>query len=298
MVNSTPTASIIILNWNNWQDTIACVESCLKLSWSNFNIIIVDNGSTDGSESVLKSRFPAVTIIQTGTNLGFAGGNNIGIRQALESGVDYIWLLNNDAEVAPEALTRLIETMETHPTAGIAGSKIYYHGAPRKIWFAGGAWTKGRLRLRQRGNSKLDDGQFDELSVVGSVSGCSMLLRSTAIEKTGLMDERYFLYWEDTDLCARAEKSGYQVLFVPTSHVWHKVSASVTPHSENQYYYYIRNGLFFCKTHDPVSLPLHLIYVTTDVLVGLLKGNGSMFRGYLSGITDFMAGKRNKRVAP
>ncbi len=294
MTPSSPVA-IIILNWNNWPDTLACVASCRQLTWPNVRMVIVDNGSTDGSEEILKERCPDAEIMQTGTNLGFAGGNNVGISRAVERGAKYVWLLNNDAEADPEALTMLVEAMEGDPAAAVAGSKVYYHDDPERIWCAGGMWRKGGLRLRQRGANRLDNGEFDRLVPVGSVSGCSMLLRTTALREVGLLDEGYFLYWEDTDWCARAGKHGYRVLFVPASRVWHKVSASVAPRSQRQYYYNTRNGLIFCVRHDLVSLPLFLAYVTADVVAGMLRGNRAMLRGYLQGIADFFRGVRGPR---
>lgn len=297
-MTSSPLVTIIILNWNNWSDTLACFESCRKLTWPEFRIIIVDNNSTDGSEEIFRARCPDVAIIQAGANLGFAGGNNIGIRHALTTGADYVWLLNNDAVADPDALARLVEALQAAPAAAAAGSKIYYHDDPERIWFAGGIWARGRLRVRQRGAGQLDKGEYDELCPVGSVSGCSMLIRSTVIREIGLLDESYFLYWEDTDWCARAQKNGYKALFVPTSHVWHKVSATVAARSQQQYYYNTRNGLMFCMRHDILSLPLFLAYVTADVAVGMLRGNREMLHGYRCGIVDFLKGIRGQRELP
>jgi GT2 family glycosyltransferase len=285
-----PAVAIVILNWNGWRDTLACVASCRKLAWPKFSFIVVDNASTDGSEDFLKKNFPEVEIIQSGANLGFAGGNNVGIRHALEMGADYVWLLNNDTIVDPHALTPLVEEMEREASFGIAGSKIYYYADPARIWSAGGAWQKGRLRVRQRGANQRDDGRYDEVCEVGSVSGCSMLVRCSAIQKIGLMKEDFFLYWEDTEWCARAREKGYKVIFVPASHVWHKVSASTGHGSFIQYYYSTRNGFCFLKKHDVLMLPLFVFY---NVLVGiksLLAGNPQPLRGLASGLWGFIQG--------
>ena len=288
---SPPLVSIIILNWNGWRDTLACVESCRQLTWPNFRIVVVENASSDGSEGFLRQHLKDVEIIQSGANLGFAGGCNVGIRRALEYGANYVWLLNNDAVAAPEALTALVETMERNQTAAIAGSKIYYHDDPRRIWSAGGAWRKGRLALRQRGANQLDRGQFEETCAVESVSGCSMLVRAAAIEKIGLMDEAYFLYWEDTEWCARAMKLGYQLLFVPGSQVWHKVSTSTRQSSFTQYYYFTRNGLSFLRGHDPLLLPIFALYNFLFGLRSLLVGNVRPMKGLGYGLVDFFRWK-------
>src|SRR6056297_688817 len=129
---------IVILNWNNFQETIDCVESCKKLTYSNFKILLVDNGSTDGSEDILKKEFPGIPLIQTGENLGYSGGNNAGIRHALEQGADYIWLLNNDTVVDPQCLAKMVQTAESSNQIGMVGSKIFYHHSPDILWYAGG----------------------------------------------------------------------------------------------------------------------------------------------------------------
>jgi GT2 family glycosyltransferase len=290
-----PLVYIIILNWNGWHDTVACVESCRKLTWRNYRILVVDNASSDGSEEILRKRLADVEIIQTGANLGFAGGNNVGIRHALDSGGDYVWLLNNDAEAAPEALTALVEEMEREPSAGIAGSKIYFHDDPRRIWFAGGSWEKGRLRLRHRGANRLDEGQYDEGGEIGSVSGCSMLVRSAAIREIGLMEESYFLYWEDTEWCARGREKGYRVLFVPASHIWHKVSASAGQGSFSQHYYSTRNGFRFLWEHDSLLLPRFALYNILFGIKSLVMGSAQPLRGFVSGLIGFIQGKSGER---
>jgi GT2 family glycosyltransferase len=283
---------IIILNWNGWGDTLVCVESCRKLTWPNFLISVVDNGSTDGSEAYLRQKLKDVEIIQSGANLGFAGGNNVGIRHAINSGADYVWLLNNDAVAEPEALTRLVEAMEGRNDAGIAGSKIYYHDDPRRIWFAGGMWEKGRLRLRHRGANMMDEGQFDEMRELGSVSGCSMLVRSAAIRDMGMMEESYFLYWEDTEWCARAKAKGHKVLFVPASRVWHKVSSSAGKSSFSQYYYFSRNGFSFLREYGPLLMPLFAAYIMLFGLKCLASGNAQPLRGLARGFIDFVLGRK------
>jgi GT2 family glycosyltransferase len=289
---------IILLNWNGWRDTIACVDSCRRLTWPNYRILVVDNNSSDGSEKFLRQHLREVEIIQSGSNLGFAGGYNVGIRHAISSGADYIWLLNNDTVVDSESLTALVEAMKNGLTVGIAGSKIYYHDDPRRIWFAGGLWEKGHLRLRHRGAHMLDEGQYDEMREVGSVSGCSMLVRSAAIKDIGLMDESYFLYWEDTEWCARAKEKGYGVIFVPESHVWHKVSASAGKSAFSQYYYFIRNGFYFLSRYDPRSLPRFIIFNLLYAIYSITRGNIQVMQGTAQGFVDFMRKQKGPRRSP
>jgi len=282
---------IIILNWNGWLDTLACVESCCKLTWPNFRILVVDNGSTDGSEKKLRARLQNVKILQSGSNLGFSGGNNLGIRIAIESGAKYVWLLNNDAVVDPDALAALMNAMLREPSAAIAGSKIYFHDDPQRIWSAGGRWRKGGLALRMRGAFQPDQGQFDKPCAIGSVSGCSMLVRIEALTRIGLLKEEYFLYWEDIEWCARAQEAGYKVLFVPESKVWHRGSASTVDGSFLQFYYSTRNGFFFLHEYDPYLLPILVFYSILFILKSLLGGNSMPLRGFCHGLTDYLKEK-------
>jgi GT2 family glycosyltransferase len=286
-----PSVYIILLNWNGWRDTLACVESCRKLTWPNYRLVIVDNGSTDGSEAILRERGGDVEILQTGHNLGFAGGNNVGIRHALAQGADYVWLLNNDTLVDPDALTALVLATEADPAVSMAGSKIYYHDTPNRIWCAGGMWQKGKLAVRHRGAHEEDSGQFDTTGAVGSLSGCSLLVRASAIAKIGLLQEDYFLYWEDSDWCARAQEQGSTILFVPASRIWHKISASVVNQTFSQYYYFTRNGLLFLKRHDPACLLRFLFYNLLFGLKSLATGNARVLQGFLIGILDFVRGR-------
>lgn len=289
---AAPLVYVVILNWNGWQDTLACVASCRKLTWPNFRILVVDNGSTDGSEAILRERLQDVEILQSGANLGFAGGNNVGIRHALKAGADYVWLLNNDAEAGPEALTELVGALEADTKAGMASSKIYYHGDPRRIWSAGGLWEGGRLRWRMLGANQLDRGQFDQPGERGTASGCSVLVRARMIEEIGPMDEEYFLYWEDTEWCARAQKEGYTLLFAPTSHVWHKVSSSTREASFSQHYYSTRNGLYFLSRQAPLWALVFSANTFFSCVRYVLSGNTQPFRGFLRGCSGFLQKER------
>lgn len=286
-----PLVYIIVLNWNGWQDTLSCVESCRALQWPNFRILVVDNGSTDGSEEILRRHLADEEIIQTGANLGFSGGNNVGIRHALESNADYVWLLNNDAEVAPETLSRLVEAMESDPAIAMSGSKIYLHHDRQRLNFAGGTWDKGRLRFRLLGANQLDRGQFDEQCEGRVLSGCSLLVSARAVRDIGLMEESYFLYWEDTEWCVRAHRLGKKTLFVPESHVWHKVSASTRKDSFAQHYYYTRNGFSFLCHYAPVWVPVFVIYNLLYSMKYLAGGKSQALKGFFFGLVGFLRGE-------
>lgn len=278
---------IIVLNWNGRDDTRECLLSCRKTTYGNYRILVVDNGSTDGSEAFLRGEFPDVEFLQTGENLGFAGGNNRGIDYALARGAKYVWLLNNDTIIAPEALTELVEVFEARKGAGIVGSKIYYYDDPRRVWFAGG-WIKyARGSTGHTGEGVTDEGQFDEVREVDYITGCSLMVSRDAIEAVGLMDERYFLLFEETDLNERVRRAGYKVLFVPSSHVWHKISCSLGDHSAMYYYYLYRNCLLFTAKHRPRLFPIVFLRKVLEALNFYRLGQGASGRLALLGIGDF-----------
>lgn len=282
---------IIVLNWNGRADTEECVRSCQKATYPRFRILIVDNGSSDGSEEFLRGRFGDVEFLQTGANLGFAGGNNRGIEYALARGAEYIWLLNNDTVVAPEALTELVRVFEANGRAGIVGSKIYYHDDPDRVWFAGGWINYRRGSTGHTGEGEKDDGQFAEVREVDYITGCSLMISREAIAAVGLMDERYFLLFEEVDWNERVKASGYKVLLAPGSRVWHRISRSLGEHSAMYYYYLYRNCLLFTAKQRPLLLPCVFPRKFLEALNFYRLGKPSAARLALLGIADFFTGR-------
>ena len=244
-------AAVIIVNWNGWEDTIACLDSCAGLDYANREVIVVDNGSTNDSVERIRGAHPDVTLLETGENLGFAGGNNVGIRAAIANGAEYVWLLNNDTTIEPAALSALVEAMEDEPDAGIAGSKITYFDRPDVLWYAGGEFTP-EGPVRHRGLDEPDTGQYERLQETGFITGCSLLTTAEVIERLGLLAEEYFLYWEEADFDWRVHAAGYKLLYVPGSVVHHKVAGSLGESwSVRQTEYLVRNMLLFYQRNDP-----------------------------------------------
>lgn len=296
----TPLAYIIILNWNGWQDTIECVESCHKLTYPNFCIVMVDNGSTDGSEVILRERFSDVVIIQTGANLGFAGGNNIGIRHALEQGADYVWLLNNDTTVEPDSLNALVAAAGCNEHIGMVGSKIVYFENPSQLWYAGAVFDQARPYLpSHRGLREQDCGQYDNTGETGYVTGCSLLARRTMIDQIGLLDEGLFLYFEDVDWNARARQAGWLLAYAPASVVRHKESISTGgAASPAVMYYTARNRLYFVQRNFPHFIFKALGYnLYEHVLVNIKKRRFTAAITACLGIWDFFHGRMGKHGA-
>jgi GT2 family glycosyltransferase len=295
----TKSVSIIILNWNGWQDTVECVESCCRLDYQNFRVVVVDNGSTDGSEAILRERLPGVEVIRNNDNLGFAGGNNVGITHALGHGADYVWLLNNDAVVEPDALSELVQVAESDDRIGMVGSKIVYYDTPHLLWYAGATLDPAYPhRPAHRGLREEDRGQYDETAETGYVTGCSLLARRGMMETVGLLDDNLFLYFEDVDWSARARHAGWRLMYAPASVVRHKESASAGgAASPSVTYYTARNRLYVVQRNFPAALTRALWYdLYEHVLVNIKKGRFSAAVAAWQGIGDFFSGKSGRRA--
>jgi hypothetical protein len=244
-----PKVSIIILNWNGLDDTIECLDSLKKITYPDYRVVLVDNGSKGKDVQALRERFgDYIHIIENDKNYGFAEGNNIGIRYALDSlKPDYILLLNNDMVVAPDFLNELVEVAEKDASIGIAGPKIYYYDQPNRLQSAGGkiSWWSGITSLI--GCGEIDKGQFDHANDVDWVIGGGLLIKRQALERIGLLYWPYFAYFEEADWCTQCKKAGYRVVYVPGAKVWHKGAATTARIGGMRLYYMTRNRFLFMK---------------------------------------------------
>jgi len=242
--------SIVVLNWNNAPDTIECLESVRRLDYPNYGVLVVDNGSTDGSVDRIRTKHPEVEIIETGQNMGYAGGNNAGIRRALVRGVEYICILNNDVAVAPDFLTPLLAALEERGDADVATPLLAEMANPDRIWALGAAVDRRTGTVtRLHAGRHVHDWQVNESLEIDVASGAAMLVKRQVFERVGLLDEAFYLYYEETDWCLRVRRAGYRILAVPTSVVWHKVSAALGQTSPVIDYYMLRNHLRLICRH-------------------------------------------------
>lgn len=225
-----PLVFIILVNWNGKAVTLECLESLKKLSYPRHKTIVVDNASSDGSVGAIKSGFPGVILLEMKENLRFAGGNNAGIRHALQNGAEMVLLLNNDTTVAPDFLTHLVHRLQTSPAIGMVAPKIYYESDPRRIWFAGGRISMWTGTMEHTGIREEDKGQFNDVKEIDYASGCCVLTTREVIEKVGVLDESFFIYGEDADWSMRVRSARYKIIYEPGSVVWHKVSVSTGGH--------------------------------------------------------------------
>lgn len=219
--------AVVIVNWNGRNLLDACVGSVLDQRPAPGRVIVVDNGSTDGSLAHLRSKWPAVVALDAGSNLGFSAGNNLGIRDALAAGADYVLLLNNDAELLPGALGELVGALEEAGSAAWAAApKILYRAEPGVIWSAGGRFDWWRGLSLDRGTGEPDLGQYDRPERMEFANGCCLLVRGQTFREVGLLDDAYFMYFEDSELAARAGRNGARVAYRPAARALHDVQAS------------------------------------------------------------------------
>jgi len=300
-----PKVFIIILNWNGWRDTIECIESLKKLNYPNYEVVIVDNGSTDESPQILPQKFPKIKLIETGKNLGFAGGNNVGIKYALEKSADYILLLNNDALVDSGFLKESVRVGESDQKIGILGPKIYFYDTEtnkktNKIWFAGGKINK----ILTKG-THINYGQIDKydgrLRTVDYITGCAILVKREVIKKIGPMNEDYFLYYEDADWCLRARKRGFKCVLVPKAKIWHKCSRSAQEGSPSYIYYHSRNGLMLARYNGSLFIRLaaylQSLWILAKQIIKLAIPSKRIWaRAVIRGIMDFYRGRVGKQI--
>ena len=221
---NTPSIYIIILNWNQYDLTKDCLLSLKDCRYDNYEIVVVDNGSIDGSADRIRQEFSNVIVIQNKTNLGFSGGNNTGIEYALKRNANYIYLLNNDTEVHPDFLNKAREVIDVQKNTVIVGSTCFYYDDPNIVWFSGGKmnWNTGDV-IDPRAGLPLPKNN-NESELVDEVAGAGMLVDASFLKLFGSLDEKFFIYFEETDLCRRAINQGYDVRWCSESKTWHKVS--------------------------------------------------------------------------
>lgn len=304
--------SIVIVNWNGKDDTVVALDSINTMDkrGCDISVIVVDNGSTNDSVPVIKYAHPWITLIETGKNLGFTGGNNIGMKKALEQGADFVWLLNNDIIADRNALSIL--SVFDNPSvdlpagmAGIAGSKIYF--APgreyhkdryskseqgRVFWFAGGLVDWDNMYASHRGVDEADDGQYDKTIETPFITGCSMMIRREVIERIGFLDDKFYLYLEDLDYCLRASLAGYRLMYVPTSIIWHvNAGSSGGPGNPMHEYYFTRNRLLVGMRYAPIRTKLALVKEAMKFV-----SFGSVLKR--KAVIDALTGKFGKQYEP
>jgi GT2 family glycosyltransferase len=250
-----PKVAIVVLNWNGYEYTRRCIESLERITYPNYEIVIVDNGSTDGSAQRLADGFGRYRVLANEKNLGFARGHNVGIRHALASRADYVLLLSNDFVVTPGLLEPAVEAAESDDAVGLVGGKIYLLDRPGYLWYAGGEVDRLRGMVSVCGLDERDEGQYDRTRVVSFVSGAKMLIKRAVLDNVGLLPEEYFFGIEEWDYSVAVRRAGYKLCYVPGFASYHKVQGSHSLARPKYLYSWWRGRLIFQQKYCPIGFP-------------------------------------------
>lgn len=249
-----PKVFIVMLNYNGRDVIKKCLTSIFKIDYPNFEVIVVDNNSTDGSFEIAKGTFSKAIFIKNEENLGFSAGNNIGIKFAIERMAEYVLVLNNDTEVEKDFLEKLVEEGEKDPKTGIL-SPIIFNGKTKEIWFSGGKIKWLKMKTQHEKDTKEKD-----VYKTGYITGCAMLIKSNVFKKIGLFDEDFFLYYEDADFCLRAKKARIKNKIVSSSWVYHFENSE--EENKNKVYWLVFSGLLFFRRNTPLLLKPWIYFYT------------------------------------
>jgi len=296
-----PKVSIIILHLNNIPCLVDCISSLNKISYPNFDIFVVHNGPKSNAlpDALAQQSQHIAEIIDTGDNIGFSGGNNVGIRRALEKGADYVLLLNDDTEVSKDFLSLLVEIAEKRQDVAMFGPRIFFFDHPDKIWFDGAIFDPEQSRITFLRSGEKGEGLQKTVTESDFITGCAVMVKRNLLEEIGLLNDFYFMYWEDVDWGLRAIKAGTKNLVVHNALIWHKVTISMGGlQSPRTVYHKVRSHLVFTKSHAPKALPKLHVQFLRDIAWLLLKSRDQnrykKAHAYIAAIRDYHMGKTDK----
>lgn len=261
-----PLVYIVLVNWNGWQETAECLRSLERQDYSCSQTIVVDNASSDESARSIGTLFPQIHLFLNPRNLGFSGGCNVGIREAIARGAEYVWLLNNDTKVDPKALRALVDMAESDDRIGAVGSVLYWMDQPSRVQVWGGGWVSFWT-----GRSGHHSASVPE-KLLHYITGASMLIRTSALQHVGLLDEQaFFMYWEDTDLCFRLRRRGWRLAVAQGSVILHKQLASTGRDSPSLAFFGAKSSLRFFRRYSPCPAWTLTMGIAGRVLKQLLR---------------------------
>lgn len=296
---SKPSVYTIILNWNGKADTLACLESLKQTTYDNHKIVVVDNASTDDSVDAIKKQFPKSEVIANDKNLGFSGGNNVGITWALEQGAEYCFVLNNDTLVESNTVAQLVETAQTDPKIGMVGPLILYMEPKETIAALGGEirwkWAEAIQGFNMEPVSAAPKAPF----ATTFLTAAAVLVSRTAIEKAGLLPEEYFYGMEDAAWCTHITHAGFTLMADPRVSIDHKESAATGKFSPVKMYYTSRNALLFLKNEAGANywrylMSYHVKLAKLKVKL-ILKGQWQLLGALIAGYFAFWRGETGKK---
>lgn len=315
---SSPAVVVILVVWNGVEDTLECLRSLREDRYANKQILIVDNASSDGSAERIRAEGFDVCILRSERNLGFTGGNNLGLFHAQSLGVKYAFLLNNDTTLEPDAISRLVGAAEQIGDVGVLAPVMHYYDRPGEVWFAGASLSLTRAEALhaspaslldtalgdlKNSNAKIKEHSDAEVYACPWVSGCAMLVRMSAFGQVGGFDERFYLTWEDVDWCVRMRRQGWQVLVAPKARIYHKGGRSGARLEGVYRYYAVRNSLLLSEKHAGIAYIPALFWVCMRHLRGALSSRTgerlACLRTVMEGLADHFKGSygiRQKRA--
>lgn len=277
---------IVLLNWNGHHKTTACIGSLRTMGFRDYRILVIDNGSTDGSISALSALEDIELILHT-ENLGFTGGCNRGLREAEKYGAEFVWLLNNDAEVAPDCLKQLVDAADANPDAALLSPMLYHSADRARIQHAGSRYSLSPPSIYEAQDPQTAQRWQAEDPERIVLWGTALLVRTATLPTIGLLDDRLFAYSEDTEYSIRCGKAGFKKVTVPNAHVWHDWASGLR--SPYYYYYTVRNDLLMWRRHLPLFTYLRAIrwnLARTRRLLVRLVGHPEHRDACLSGFWD------------
>ncbi|HZL12492.1 MAG TPA: glycosyltransferase family 2 protein [Prolixibacteraceae bacterium] len=298
--SALPTVSIITVNYNQSSVTFDLLESLRKITYPNTEIIVVDNASPNDVPDSIKDKYPEITLLKSKENLGFAGGNNLGIEKSTG---EYLLFINNDTEVPADFLEPLVGFYQSHPDAGMISPKIRYHHTPEMIQYAG--YTEINLytiRNHSIGYKEIDENQYNENRVTAFGHGAAMMVSRKVIEKVGMMPDIYFLYYEELDWGWKIRKEGFINYYVGNSVIFHKESISTGKNSPMKTYYMARNRILFTRRNSTgIQKWISIIYQigiagTKNMLLYLIRGETKHFFSYWSGLSWHFRNLRKNNI--
>ncbi len=293
---SIPRVLVVVLDWNGADDTLACLESLAAANHPSCDTLMIDNGSRQSAAPAVRRRFPGVRCVELPVNLGYAGGNNVGLRLALADGYDFAFVLNNDTVVDPSFLRAAVDAA-ADPRVAAVGGKVLAFDDPGRLWMTYGTVNYRQSLIHLEGWGARDTGQYDTRRDVEWVPGCALLMRREALEDVGLFDERFFAYHEDVDWCTRARARGWRIVFAPDSVVRHRGNRTLggPAYTSPRKYLSARSTVLFARKHATRAQRLKLwasILVTLPFVflrrlaTGEQRGVWLKVRGWLDGLRD------------
>lgn len=272
---ATPHVRIITINWNAYDDTARLLQRLRRLAYPAFEVVVVDNASTDGSREKISAEFPEATVLPMPDNAGFGAANNAALRQALQDNIPWVWLLNNDALPDPETLTALVAAGQAAPRIGAIGGVVFDESPPDRLQAWGGGiiypWL-GAVRLGTAANQPVE-----------FITGACLLLRTDALRKVGMFDKRFFLYWEDADLCFRLRKAGWHLAVADSARIHHRGSATTGRNPRLRSFHSARSLVLFLSNHERFPSLKSFTAIAFQSLLKCLRGNFSAAAGFWAG---------------